>query len=727
MAGAKSAAGVKWAAPNALLVTAGPVVGKTCSPMWDPAYRSDDNYVPYQMIGMMEAVAILKASHAALGPVHVGVSDTPVYTGSGQGLATELHFPGAGGDYPDGEVRVRGLGAGSTTDVPDPDAEGGLSHGTGVTHIISADWGDGVTGVAAALGDRLTVTCSSSLGDPVELSHGYTYPQLAGTGLDTYASGALGTAFVELIQQVEDGAKVINLSWTTKEVPGVSSRVDALVFGDFLVKMNEAYDDVLFVAAAGNEGEALTGENLAPGGMWGLPNLMTVGALDRTGDRADILDWSTQEEREAAYRQKRAAGEIAAGTSFEEWEQSFAGIGGSNYAGDDGEVTISACGTGILLGRDANGNPIAQDGTSFAAPQVAAAAALLKSLDPTLTAGQIKDLLVETGDTEVTISGSRVTVPENMGGRVLRVDKAVLEVINRLRGPANELIHGDLIDLMTIELTAEEHEFGYLVTASTPRMETPEGIDFRITVEGEAEIFGEETHRIYNALESGSWTVAPGPDPVTVRVHRLDNGACAFLEFPGTGMFASTTTTEVTATTGKSDGERWVLTGAPVVNPEGLRLEYYGGGAQPDWFGEPRFQGKWVKYRPSATSFAVDDRWVDHEFESYNVTIECAFDSPPPVLVPGETYELTVDFSHSGSVVDGNPGQIFQYFTEGASLNPKNEGLSYSPWSPDPAYHVATKTWELTVSEGRSGDTIEIRAGLWNAAQCTVVWTYTAE
>jgi hypothetical protein len=118
---------------------------------------------------------------------------------------------------------------------------------------------------------------------------------------------------------------------------------------------------------------------------------------------------------------------------------------------------------------------------------------------------------------------------------------------------------------------------------------------------------------------------------------------------------------------------------------------------------------------------------VDYEFESYNVTIECTFDAPSPVLVPGETYELTVNFSHSGSVVDGNPGQIFQYFTGGGSLNPRNEGLSYSPWSPDPAYHVGTKTWELTIPEGSPGDTLEIRAGLWNAAQCAVIWTYTIE
>ena len=55
------------------------------------------------------------------------------------------------------------------------------------------------------------------------------------------------------------------------------------------------------------------------------------------------------------------------------------------------------------------------------------------------------------------------------------------------------------------------------------------------------------------------------------------------------------------------------------------------------------------------------------------------------------------------------------------------ETLCGSNLSSDPAYHVATKTWELSVAEGSPGDAIVISAGLWNASQCQVVWTYTVE
>ena len=719
--------GVKYAVPNGLVVTSATIWGKTCSPLWDPAYDAGDNYVPYQMIGMMEAYAIINASHATLHPVHVGVSDSSVYTGSGQGFAPELHFPDASGAYPESEVRVRGLEARDTIGRPDPDEEGGLTHGTQVTHVISADWGDGVTGVAAGLSEMLTVTCTSPASEfPVEVPEDFRLDDLRGADLDFYATGYYGSSFVELIRQVEAGAEVINLSWCLGGGPNENTVEEMALYEDFFSKMNQAHDDVLFVAAAGNENGGLDGYNYAPGGIAALPNLITVGALDRTGDRADTSDWVTQEQLERWYHADTVMRRIRDGMTFEEYVADALAIG-SNYAVGDGEVTISACGTDILVGRDANGNPIVADGTSFAAPQVTAAAAILKSIDPNLTAGEIKEILVLTGDTEVRVSGTTVTVPAEMGGCVLRVDEAVLEVINQMRGPNDQLIHGDLLELMTIELTAEEHEFGYLVKASTPRVESAEGVELIIIVDGEAEIFGEKIHRIYNSLEAASWTVTPGKDPVKVKVYRLDNGACAFLELPGTGGSSTGSTAAGSTTTSeKVEGPRWVRVGEAVVNPERVRLEYHGGGSDLDFFGEPRFQGMFIIYSVSETSFTVKDRWVDHEYESWNVTITCDFDAPEEVLVPGKSYPLTATFSHGGTSKEPQPGEAFVYYSPSGGITSRGDTLEYYPWHEN-FDGVSSKTWTLTVPEGRAGDTLEVQAGLWNAPPCNVIWTYRLE
>ena len=49
----------------------------------------------------------------------------------------------------------------------------------------------------------------------------------------------------------------------------------------------------------------------------------------------------------------------------------------------------------MVVGTDENGQPIKANGTSFSAPQVTSAIALLQSINPKLTADEIKELLVK--------------------------------------------------------------------------------------------------------------------------------------------------------------------------------------------------------------------------------------------------------------------------------------------------------------------------------------------
>jgi len=62
------------------------------------------------------------------------------------------------------------------------------------------------------------------------------------------------------------------------------------------------------------------------------------------------------------------------------------------------------------------------------------AAALLRAINAKLTASEIKQILVETGSAEVEQGdGTKVAVPAEVGGKVLRVDRAVLAAINSQR------------------------------------------------------------------------------------------------------------------------------------------------------------------------------------------------------------------------------------------------------------------------------------------------------
>ena len=59
----------------------------------------------------------------------------------------------------------------------------------------------------------------------------------------------------------------------------------------------------------------------------------------------------------------------------------------------------------------------------------------------------------------------------------------------------------------------------------------------------------------------------------------------------------------------------WVLTETQ-ANPYDGQLEFFGGGTTPGWFEEGRFEGTFIKYAVTETSFRIDDRWVDHDMNT---------------------------------------------------------------------------------------------------------------
>ncbi len=170
----------------------------------------------------------------------------------------------------------------------------------------------------------------------------------------------------------------------------------------------------------------------------------------------------------------------------------------------------------------------------------------------------------------------------------------------------------------------------------------------------------------------------------------------------------------------------WVLT-ETLVNPREAQLEYRGGPSIPGWFDEDRFEGKFLIYSVTETSFRIDDRHMDHGYEEHNVSIETSFDAPPQTLIPEETIELVANFSHSGTVQNGvGIGILFWYSSENNSMQP-DFPFSYSPWYPD-FMGTDTTTFSFVVPKiVTEGSEIEVAASLWNNPPCLIIWKYQAQ
>jgi hypothetical protein len=522
--------GVDLAFSNGAIFSQSTVEGSSCSPLNDPLYTEGSNARPYEMIGVQNAWDIIKASGVKLNKVRVGIIDTALYTESDNGFSQELYLPDENGKYPEGKAQIMTLDEDNDlTYLPETNPktgdliDGGLSHCTQMAHIVGADPnGGGAVGVTSIAGENVSITVTNALN---------TFTAIPAQNIDpndiTQYQGNTYTLLVNLKKQVENNVKVINLSLGPDE-PSAANAAVCQAYKRFFEKMSKDHPDVVFVAAAGNENGALDGSNYGPGGI-SLPNVITVGALDQDGDRATIDDWYKAEDIQKEYQKRLAAGRIPANMTLQAWKESLPA--GSNYATGNGEVTLSAVGTGVPVGLDPDGKSVISNGTSLAAPQVTGAIALLQSINPNLSAAEIKKILVESAASEVERDGKKVTVPANMGGGILRVDKAVLMVLNDMRKAQDKnavnLKIEDMLAMTSIKITASGGPKDYTITATVSEVGSS-GIDIRIETIGEGELKGNTTQSI-SAPGQVSWTLTKESDDYFIKVFRSDTGDCAFL------------------------------------------------------------------------------------------------------------------------------------------------------------------------------------------------------
>lgn len=254
-----------------------------------------------------------------------------------------------------------------------------------------------------------------------------------------------------------------------------------------------------------------------------------------------------------------------------------------------------------------------------------------------------------------------------------------------------------------------------------------------ITLKGSDADGDDLIYAIVDAPEHGDLTDAagsplvefPGTPFLTYKPRAGYVGADAFAYSVDDGRGGTATAIveiEVTPAPTRYHISRWVLTGPPTVNVHNEPTK-----TDPDKV-EPRFQGSFTNHDISATSISMAERWVDHEYEAYNITLRTDFDAPPEALTPGEIVKLTATFSHGGTLREFSPGAQFWYSADKQHRNiiSPQEVLAYYPWASPPS-PTNTKEWTLTAPDSFPGDTFQIWASWWNCPACTVMWEYRAE
>lgn len=470
--------GVSDVAPVSLVITQ---AGPTCAAaLNDPAYAGD-NSKPYDMIGVGAAWDAYYAAGVPRSAVHLGLIDTTLTLNAQLGWKfNQVTFDGD-------PTTTNALRPTTATDA----RTDGFNHADGVLGIIAGDQtSGGVAGIASPLG-KLLVVSHSVLG--------------GGRAADAPASwdGPDGTSYTDAellntFHQIEDGATVINGSWASSVVTEDNAGAAAM-WKVFFDKMAHDHPDVIFVYAAGNNGQALSGTNMYPAGIK-APNVITVGNVTNANQRVAL----------------------------------------SNSApnGSGAEVTLAAPGEEAVWGLGADGVVRAgYGGTSSAAPMVSATAALIRSIDPTLTAAQIKQIIVD----------SAAAGPADLGGKTLRVDRAIRKAIDAVRvrnklSPLTDAAIAGARQLCQIGVSAHmarrlgspagSSEWSVTVTLDT----VPATTWVSLVVDGKAV---STPQVVAVAADSASWTVAVPQAGSTIIVTRLDNGFWTAASLRDTGQAAA--------------------------------------------------------------------------------------------------------------------------------------------------------------------------------------------
>jgi hypothetical protein len=453
----------------------------------------------YEMIGMERAWDLIRASGISLNKVTVGVVDSGLDADSSDGTKG---------------TKIQVL------DKNDAVKENN-SHGTSVANTVGASWENGgMRGVAGGLGDKLTVNVSSlrkakleytpvNVVNPQDTAQVYT----AGNG-----QSYLVNTFDEIKKQIDAGAQVINYSQGSAK-PGPQNAFDNAAYKKFLARMEKDYPKVVFVAAAGNEGIEKQTDPVTGKVTWVAGNPLDGNNYDMGGTKADNL--------------------ITVGSLNSDGTNSVF----TNTATGNGEVTLAAQGTKVALGTNADGTTYYASGTSFATPQVSGAAAILKSINPDLTAKEIKDILINSADTKITNPAllpkgvKEQAIDPGVGGRVMRLDNAVIDQLKKVMGDKFDLKKLENIAKVTAKAIADKSDpLHFTIDANVPAVKDT-GADINVTFSGEGSLGGLSTQHIGAAGSlTWDWRFLSDKNTASIKVTRTDSGACSRISLKPNAM-----------------------------------------------------------------------------------------------------------------------------------------------------------------------------------------------
>jgi len=275
------------------------------------------------------------------------------------------------------------------------------SHGTHVAGIIGARGNNGI-GVAGVAWNAKIMAVNASSGESV----GYGYP-----GIE-YA--------------VNNGARVINVSWGTdikvhpdrlmdytdnsgnlvKDLPRDLETIRPIYTGIYNVLKAAHNKDVMINVSAGNSGRYDTGLN-----EWKdignrdstldylnffnrfFDNIVVVGALNAQDRQSIYSSYGNSVDISAPGGDTTLARDLGILSTVADFENV---VPASDFTGADGESL------GFIEGQ---AKYAYFQGTSMSAPVVSGAAALLRSTNPELTAGEIKHILINSADKNTRLAG----------------------------------------------------------------------------------------------------------------------------------------------------------------------------------------------------------------------------------------------------------------------------------------------------------------------------------
>ncbi len=469
------------------------VEGKACK-ILDDIYTDKKASSAYEMIGLERAWALIKASGIKLNKVKVGVVDTGYNDESADGKKG---------------TKIQALNKEDKKDAEDDYN----THGTAVANTIGASWENGgMRGVAGGLEEKLQIDIASltkeeksfkpiATGDPNDPTH---YIESDGTAY-------IVNNLAEIKKQIDNGAEVINYSWGFTN-PDPKNEFHNKIMRKFLDKMQKAHPKVVFVAAACNggykkvkdpvtnqdkwvKGTPLNGKNNDMGGT-PADNLITVGSVDSDGQTS----WF------------------------------------SNTVTEGGEITLAAQGNEVALGYNKDGSVYYANGTSFATPQVSGAVAILKSINPDLTAKEIKDILTSTADTKITNPNllpegkTEQAISDDVGGKVMRLDKAVAKALKQKMGDKFDESKIEKISTITASASPDKEDpLHFTIEANIPEV-FEGGTDVTVTFTGEGSLGGmSEKHISAPGALTWDWRFISEKNSAQIKITREDSGACTTL------------------------------------------------------------------------------------------------------------------------------------------------------------------------------------------------------